>query len=1216
MRQPQHRRKKMKKVKKMLVSCSLLVAVLFSGSAVMGSSIENEYLKAGVKRTELNSLVYKPSGKELMSSTYHGALGINAHDSGSKKWLIQNSFTANRISSVNREKEYDEICNEFDWRVPSNSPETSCFRVKQTLRLFKEQPLLRVHYNIKCIQPHKALSAFMVIARTNGNKIIEEVGNELKVRVLNPSFNLSGLGNSKNYWIAYYNDSSGDFLAFLRPGETDPMRCYFRGPGANFARQNKPFINKPDDIWEEELWLLGGNAKNLSEIRDKVNEAWQFIAKKSSHQAKPTSKIVTYKELLSKYAHLMAKGKGERVEYRDERLYVDGEPFLFFGSYYIRRADYFELCKKYHLTGVFGASGYLDKVHEYGLMMMTHPFIWPRLEGKALEEHIVKLSKHPALLLYFLQDDFSGIGDMPKKIEVIRKYDTYRPTAANIIGYDPGRRQSSTFIDICSPYTYPAPVHTYSWYADFLDHNREIMKRKFIFTVPQANSFSRFAKWGQPVSYYLKYPAAAQMRLETYIGLAHGVRGFKYWPGRSLFESKRKLSEVGILCCEMEYAKDIIVEGEPVKDGAVSYRDDIKVARIDKGEDILLIVNQYKKGYETWIPEWVAESVSIKINNTAVNNREAYLVSLPSVDEFLVKQVGKDLVITAKRLSGCDLILLTSDKTKIDSIRKKQASLLPDVSGFAVESAEGTEVDVGDILAQCMNRPIDLTKAAIAFNSGQEELHNAKNYLADKEYLKTFITARKSSSLFRKAGQIIIDKAKSISDYAPLYARHSLLINFYVIPQYFAAFDFPPEPAMKYKLSRPWRLPSEDSAMPGGITDLCPDRESSTRGTAFLHTEPGKSYLLRTGKLYAGKDELRVGKTDCIPLPNNNLSFERYLFSPKEGEEWYAQSAGNFISAISIKQGEKIKGRVLSAKQAAALFTLSCEKNTSYKFTLNSDRGVTLDLQVAVAGSPSSYLLAQTTAPKQGATQAVVATAHHNGELSIVVERRSGEGSFMLMAEELSKVIPLKKVTSPFKKTRFAFYGKNTAAGIETFNSKGVEGSDLTGELLKTDLSNIDVIIMLTNAVKYDKEKACELKACSTKLRQFVQKGGKLLVLQQNGRETWHDSWLPYRLKLTIGSTHILPSLQNDRGILRGLEGSAFVRGKRVIGYYPMDVSGSDKHWTYRAWIDASRRLALLAECQYGKGKIVFVQFAIFDRVGEPIMQELLDRLLSYVVKQ
>lgn len=969
--------------------------------------------------------------------------------------------------------------------------------------------------------------------------------------------------------------------------------------------------------------------------RAKTNEEILADSGNTDKNTMIEDKEITYEELLSRYAHLMAKGKGERVEYKNERLYVDGKPFLFIGPWgYVKNKNEFELCKKYHLTGILGQARDLDMARDYGLMVAVTTLEQPALKGKALEDHIEKLSKHPANLSYFLSDDFLGHLSMIKNIELIRRFDTYRPTLADIVGYDADRKQSSTFIDLLAPYTYPAPAQTYKWYADYLDHNREIVNRKFNWTCPQAGTYSAFARTGQPVYYFTKYPCAAQMRLQTYIGLAHGIRGFMYWPGNEIWKMKRKIAELGIVCCEMEYAGDIIVEGEMRESTAVSCGDDIKVTKIDKGNDILLIANQYKDGYETWVPEWGTEKVALRIKNTPLDNRRAYLISFPFSNELTVKQDTKDLVVTAGKLSGCDLILLTSDEAKIEAIRKKQASLLPDVSEFALESAKGTEIDVGNVLAQCINRPLDWNSAVNAFNCGQKELQKAQGEFKKEKYPDAFFSARKASSLFRKTGQLIVDKAKSISDYAPFYVRRGLLINFYTLPQYFAAFDFPPEKAEKYSLNRPWCVPSGDSIIPPKIADLYPDKTalSSKKGkvfTALLHTEAGKTYLINVISghlvLYGGEDKLKSGQSDCVPLPNNNINFECYLFSPEKGEKWFAELASekkwyasvkaSLISAIPIEEGKKQKGKVLSVEQPTELFTFPCRKNTSYRFTLEQDKGISLDLQVAVAADPS-YILAQTTERKQGSTQVITATAHHDGNLSVVIQRYLGEGSFNLTVKKLPTSVPLQKISSTFKETKFAFYGKNATDSMECFKSKGIDGKDLTGNLLKADLSNTDVIILLTNAVKYDAENDGELKKCGSKLHKYVQGGGRLLVFQQNGKKTWHDEWLTYPLKLTNARIDTAPDIQKNTGILNGLEGNDFINKNKVVGLYPIDAAGSDKHWYYSAWTDAGRKLSLLAECKYGKGKVLFTQFAIFDRSSEPVMQELLDRLLRHITQK
>ena len=67
---------------------------------------------------------------------------------------------------------------------------------------------------------------------------------------------------------------------------------------------------------------------------------------------------------------------------------------------------------------------------------------------------------------------------------------------------------------------------------------------------------------------------------------------------------------------------------------------------------------------------------------------------------------------------------------------------------------------------------------------------------------------------------------------------------------------------------------------------------------------------------------------------------------------------------------------------------------------------------------------------------------------------------------------------------------------------------------------------------------------------------------------------------------------------------------------YPVKVAGTDTRWRCLAYTDESKEQALLAVCDYGRGQVIVNQFAVMDRIGEPLMRRLMTQTVRYVLHE
>jgi len=206
---------------------------------------------------------------------------------------------------------------------------------------------------------------------------------------------------------------------------------------------------------------------------------------------------------------------------------------------------------------------------------------------------------------------------------------------------------------------------------------------------------------------------------------------------------------------------------------------------------------------------------------------------------------------------------------------------------------------------------------------------------------------------------------------------------------------------------------------------------------------------------------------------------------------------------------------------------------------------------------------------------------------------------------------------NPFRGVRFGIFGKEPAPFTPHLAAGGIIGEKLDGRLAETDLNQFDVIIILTNAVRRDHDG--EVPATAEKLKGFVKQGGGLVVFQQHGTQRWDDAFLPYPLELLHTGWHYKPCVVKPAGksLLDDFRPQDIGGGphRPVVGFYAVNLAGNtDKQWRVLAHSGESSAEALAVACDYSKGKVIFNQFAVLDRITEPIMRTIMSQTVRYVV--
>ena len=168
-------------------------------------------------------------------------------------------------------------------------------------------------------------------------------------------------------------------------------------------------------------------------------------------------------------------------------------------------------------------------------------------------------------------------------------------------------------------------------------------------------------------------------------------------------------------------------------------------------------------------------------------------------------------------------------------------------------------------------------------------------------------------------------------------------------------------------------------------------------------------------------------------------------------------------------------------------------------------------------------------------------------------------------------------------------------------------------EVQRLDWGDYDVIILLTNAIKYDE--AGELKTNAEKLKSFVHDGGRIVLFQQNGWDKWDDSILPYNMELLTSGRRYEPPVVTEPNLLGDFALTEIAGEERTVGFYAIKLDGAtSEEWQVLAYSGESENEALAAACQYGEGRVIVNQFAILDRIGEPVMRSMMVETVRYVL--
>ncbi len=480
------------------------------------------------------------------------------------------------------------------------------------------------------------------------------------------------------------------------------------------------------------------------------------------------------------------------VRFENEKMYVDGKPFFYWG--FIWRNSSLETLKQYGFNACLARrrdQEEFDRAAELGFHLMI-----PHYDETA--PPAAWMAQHPATIAWFLMDDANS-PEHAKQVQGIvnqvRKVDPTHPTLVDLNGMTvEADLRFVDIIDIYAPYWYPLPTRGYRWYFDHLDERRDGVGRKYMWSAIQCSAvFSYHASLGFTWSDQLKYPAPGQFRLFCWGLIAHGMRGFMFWPEEGLLPANNDIgdrtAEAIIMAHELEIIGGEIVAGDEVRDGARCADPDIDLARIDLPDHTILIASVIRDNYEYAMDEAVADvEISLPRPPQLAGELRAYSFGFPQIEEVRLCQKGDQLIVGPHQVEISDVIIIEEAGACHSEHAAQIKQHLPAVAAAAQSLLRYLHAKMDYVHRHLVNLDVDLPQARVCAAEAVRLKEQSAKQFDDGRFAASFASARAAQRNYRQMLWEYREYAEQFKGYTT-GEMHLYLQMPYELPRYFASFD-------------------------------------------------------------------------------------------------------------------------------------------------------------------------------------------------------------------------------------------------------------------------------------------------------------------------------------------------------------------------------------------------------------------------------------------
>ena len=452
---------------------------------------------------------------------------------------------------------------------------------------------------------------------------------------------------------------------------------------------------------------------------------------------------------------LQSKGEvNEKVCFENNQLFVDGEPFFFFGIDGV--PDSFKSLRAHHFNTIFfwGRPSDKKKVQEAATAgWMVIPYIPARSWSLQHEQLVKEVEPKSAILAWNIGDDLKDkdVEKVRAAYEKIHEIAPNRPTMLDT----KSTKTYQWFDELYCAYSYPLlKRRTLLYYQKYLmKKHSAVGSDKFFWTWVQSHVQKWYVdKYLNPTRKWApsRYPDAEHIRLLTYCALAAGSKGIIYFNRRYYredFYGTDRYSEAGILGCELEVLGPWLAQGHTGKK-LESPMPNVDITPIDFPGGRLLLMMRLNDDYHYHVDAGNVEAFDLQLPHELKGGEAVYQIGFPTgVQKCDVE--GNVIHMPAFELT--QVLLITAKAELIQKAQKQFAQLLPEVATFAVTLSKAKlkkTMEVRDKLKelkvpeQLLPFENDLTKAS-------ELLNEAEKALQDGKHANAYSTSRNAQRIIR-----------------------------------------------------------------------------------------------------------------------------------------------------------------------------------------------------------------------------------------------------------------------------------------------------------------------------------------------------------------------------------------------------------------------------------------------------------------------------------
>ena len=433
-----------------------------------------------------------------------------------------------------------------------------------------------------------------------------------------------------------------------------------------------------------------------------------------------------------------------RVEFRNNRLKVDGKPFFFYGCWQTPNKDYVEF-RRHHFNTAFmswsQAPGEGPKAAEAGLMVIPYPYApgWSEKMKAAMQS----IADKDWVLAWNIGDDLHTDKHREAALKVREQMRAIDPQDRPIMFDAIGQHGNFAKIpDMWCAYNYPL-VKSAMWggpsraaaglqeYEDWLREQRLVGRPDcFFWTWTQCHVQTWYSVehlGGTPRTDHWRpsrYPDGDHLRLIAAHAISAGVRGFMWfvnWYFEDGHIGRDRYARAAVIGCELDIVGPLIAQGtvgERLNTSNPSVQAtpiDFPAASTEPGRTGGRLICLLKTG------DWY------QYQPDAATARDVHVTTGAT---GRIYQIGREFKELSQPKCSFDLtgwLLVTSDDALVEELRRKHSEVLPDMAGFAVEELEARLAKVKPLFRE-------LATGDEAIREADQGLTAARQALAAKEW--------------------------------------------------------------------------------------------------------------------------------------------------------------------------------------------------------------------------------------------------------------------------------------------------------------------------------------------------------------------------------------------------------------------------------------------------------------------------------------------------